>query len=551
MRIEEFIVNLRSSGLLLVKENDKLILKGNGRRLTQKEIHSISKDQGIISYIQDHKYELLEYVGSSERYSTTRRSENISSLYRLSALQEGMLFHGLYDGHGGGAPGGGVTGGGAYIEQFSCGLTGVDEVAFAGSWTCLLNRHSVLRSVFYYDAFSIPVQGVCREVTLPLTLLDYRGMSGEEQSEAVRAYEEADREKGFDFRTPPLMRVSLIRLSGDRYRMVWTHHHILFDGWSLQILVGEFLQAYELLVAGGEPAEVEEDRYEDYIRHIEGRDKEQEELYWRGYLEGIGTGSLLPFIRPGSERNKGGGEYREESLTLDQELTGRVESYAQGHRLTVSTVMQGVWSYLLHAYTGNRDIMYGVTVSGRPEGLAGVEQRVGLYINTLPLHSRLEGGQEVSEWLKELQEGQLKSREYQYTSLSEIQRWTGVQGDLFDSLLVFENYPVSKVISSRPWRLQVESPQLNNNNNYPLTLTISAGELIDMRFSYNTGMLEVGDVRRMRDHFEHVLRQVTGGEGLKLKDIGLVMQGEPLQLAGSPGFTLIDEESLFDFDKKI
>ena len=142
---------------------------------------------------------------------------------------------------------------------------------------------------------------------------------------------------------------------------------------------------------------------------------------------------------------------------MDEAATARVQSYAQKHRLTVNTVMQGIWSYLLHRYTQSSDIVYGVVVSGRPDDLPGMEKRVGMYINTLPLRSRISNEQQTVKWLQGLQQDQVSSRDYQHTALHEIQGWTGVQGDLFDSLLVFENYPVSKVVSSRKWSLQVEN----------------------------------------------------------------------------------------------
>src|SRR5439155_26388043 len=128
-----------------------------------------------------------------------------------------------------------------------------------------------------------------------------------------------------------------------------------------------------------------------------------------------------PFIGAAGDRNKGVGEYNYEMLVLDKELTAAVERYGQRHRLTVNTVMQGVWSYLLSRYTGSASVTYGVTVSGRPDGLKEVESRVGLYIKTLPVHARIDAKQQIADWLAEIQQGQLESRGYQHTGLSTIQ----------------------------------------------------------------------------------------------------------------------------------
>ncbi len=358
MGIEQFIETLEKSNFTLAAENGKLILKGDKSRLTGEEIESMKKNQEIISYIRTHKDELIEYISTTSNSSPKKRSENISAMYPLSGLQEGMLFHGLYD-----------EKGGAYIEQLKCILTNVQVDVFEKSWQYLLNRHSVLRTSFHYDAFRIPVQCVYRKVRMPLEVLDYRGMPEGAQREAIRLYEELDRQKGFVFEQAPLMRVGLLRLDEDRYHMVWTWHHIVVDGWSMPVLMEEFLTTYERLLQGKKVEKMEEDRYEDYIRYIERRDKEQEKRYWKSYMEGVEGPTLLPFINSTAGRNKGKGIYKEELLLLDRERTSKIEAYAQQQRITMNTVMQGVWSYVLHRYAGNKDVVFGVIVSGRPDAV--------------------------------------------------------------------------------------------------------------------------------------------------------------------------------------
>src|SRR5215204_899529 len=266
-----------------------------------------------------------------EPYKNSTRRDSIEGLYQLTGLQQGMLFHGLYDSRAG-----------AYIEQLGCDLKNPNLKAFGKSWEHLLKRHTILRSAFHHDAFNVPVQCVYKEVELPLQILDFRGVSEEEQLIAVQKYEDSDITVGFDFSSVPLMRLALIRLSEERYRMLWTSHHILFDGWSMPVLMEEFLQTYELLVAGKDIPSAEEDKYEDYIRYIERQDKEQEEIFWRNYLKDVTQSTLLPFIRTTADRTKGVGLYRSLSIRFDPETTARAERFAQLHRVTVNTLMQGV-----------------------------------------------------------------------------------------------------------------------------------------------------------------------------------------------------------------
>src|SRR5882757_7142629 len=197
--IHRFLKELRALNLSLIKEEDKLVLKGNGD-LTAREVESVRQNQEIISYIKKNKQQLLDFISLSDGKEFDSSIGNITSLYRLSGLQEGMLFHGLYDGEAG-----------AYLEQFVCELPGVAPSLLRRSWEEIIKRHSILRSSFYYDSFRIPVQGVWEEVELPWEEQDYRGLSAEERTAAIRAYEEQDRRRGFDFRQAPLRRIGLLR----------------------------------------------------------------------------------------------------------------------------------------------------------------------------------------------------------------------------------------------------------------------------------------------------------------------------------------------------
>ncbi|WP_160710767.1 non-ribosomal peptide synthetase [Chitinophaga solisilvae] len=454
-----------------------------------------------------------------EDFHGAPRRTTLESMYRLSGLQEGMLFHSIYDGKAS-----------AYVEQFAGELTDLNVTAFLQSWEYLVAQHGILRSGFYYDVFSVPVQCVYRKADLPVTILDYRELDATAQQQAIALYEADTRQKGFDFTQAPLMRITLMQLAENRYKLIWSFHHILLDGWSTPVLLEKLLLVYEALVAGHPLPEIAKDSYETYIRYTERRDKEEEELYWRGYLKGLSEGCLLPFISTTADRTKGLGEYRQWPLRVNATTTGQLSRFAQRHRLTVNTLMQGVWAYLLYRYTGRAEVVYGVTVSGRPEDLPGVERAIGLYINTLPLYTAVDSSAGIVQWLQALQMSQLQSREYQHTPLNIIQRWATVDGDLFDSLLVFENYPVSKVLSGSAEHLQLENAVMREQTNYPLSLIVSAGEEIGVLFSYNSSLLEDDYVAAIAAHLEQVLQQLLIHETGVLADIDLLTGKEREQL---------------------
>lgn len=520
MKIREFIAHLEQLNFTLTVKNDKLILQGDKKKLSKGALNAIRSNEFVINFIKDNKNELIQYLSLLPKgQQLEKKSKDITAIYRLSGLQQGMLFHGLYDAEAA-----------AYIEQFSCDLIDVDLDMLNRSWAYVINAHSILRTSFNYDAFKVPVQLVHKTVKLPVELADYRSLVEAAQAAAIKQYEDADRAKGFDFNAAPLMRIGLIRLTDNCYRMIWTSHHILFDGWSMPILMGEFLNSYESLKSGKELLLKEEDRFEDYIRYIGRIDKEAEEKYWRGYFKGLGQNTFLPFIKSTTERNKGLGDFQTVVLALDTVTTASINRCAKSWRLTVNTIMQGVWAYLLHNYTGNDNISYGVTVSGRPENMAGIEQRVGMYINTLALHSGISPNQPVSEWLQALQEDQVNSRQFQYTPIQVVQDWSGIKGDLFDTMLTFENYPVNKLIASKQWELKVENIVVNEHTNYPLSLLIESTDQINIRFSYNVLLLHQDYVNQISSHFENVLMQVISAGDKKVGDIDLLTGKEKQEL---------------------
>ena len=483
--------------------------------------------------------ELDQFLDAPYAGGGTRR-DHITGLYRLSSLQEGMLFHGLYDGNTG-----------VYMQQLCCALDAPDIAVLKDSWQQLLQHRSVLRSSFFANVFRIPVQCVHAQVTIPFEELDYRHLSATAQEEAWTAYEAADLVKGFDFNTPPLMRIALIRLTDEQYRMVWTFHHLLLDGWSGSVVVEELLQTYELLLAGKKPAVAEEEKYEDYIRYLERRDPEEEMLYWKGYLASVSGGTLLPFISATAERTKGKGTYEVQEMQLTGAKAKQLLSYAQQHRITVNTVIQGVWAYLLYRYTGQQQVTYGVTVSGRPDDLPGVEKRVGMYINTLPFHTTIDREQGISAWLQQIQQQQVQSREHQYTSLNDMQRWMEIPGDLFDNFLAFENYPVSDLLNTHQWKLQMDNIEMRDHANYPLGIAAVVGESVAVRLKYNTALLDRAYITALRGHFQQVLEFIVAHPAAKTSDIILLTEQEREHIAvdfndapadySTTGKTIIDQ----------
>ncbi|WP_103866072.1 non-ribosomal peptide synthetase [Aquimarina sp. I32.4] len=502
--MEDFIKKISQLDLFLIEKNGDLILRGIKGKLGNEEVLKIQKNKEIINFIKDNKQKLLDHLVNKQDKPV---------LCQLSPLQEGMLFHGLYDNNSN-----------AYIEQMICDFPkGINISAFKASWDYIIENHSILRTAFIYDQLSIPVMCVYKNISLPFDVLDYTGLTEEEQKIKFDALIKEDQQKVFAFDKAPLMRIQLVKIKSSFYRMIWTSHHILLDGWSIPILVGELLNAYENLSKGKSPAKKIEDKYGDYINYINSRNKTEEEFYWKEYLRNFNDSTLLPFVFDNdSNRNKGTGESKEMYLNFDVEVTEKIKKFSKKNHITVNTIVQGIWGILLSKYTGNQDVVYGATVSGRPSDLDGAEQRLGLYINTLPLRVQVDENQLIIDWLASLQQEQISAREYQYSSISSIQNWSRIKGDFFDSILVFENYPMEVAVLENSSLIIDNVDMKSTMNNYLLSIVVSLNEKLNIRFSYNETFLKMEYVEMISDHFNEVLNQLILEEKTTVSQIELV-----------------------------
>lgn len=422
----------------------------------------------------------------------------VEAIYRLSPLQEGMLFHSLYEANSR-----------AYIDQLRCTIDApIDPNFFRQSWDLLTQEHTVLRSAFPYDAFQTPLQVVFNRVELPFRFVDLSQLGHHERDAQAAQLADDELQTGFDLQRPPLLRVLLLKRSAGQFEMIWTNHHLLLDGWSLPVLINKLVAHYTTLSRGQEPVLGATDRYEDFIQLLENRPQQAEKAFWQAYIGDVEQPTLLPFVAERVERNKGEGPAHSLTWTADAALNQQIKVFLLTQRVTVNTLCQSVWACLLAHYTQRADITFGVTVSGRPANLAGAEDRVGLFINTLPLRVTMPTDRPVGDWLLDLQQQQATMREFQQMPLRAIQQLTSVSGDWFDSLLVVENYPMADLLGQHS-ALPISRAALREQTNFLLTLVVSPAPTLSIRFGYQSALLDEEAVEQIRTQFEHTLRQLV------------------------------------------
>ncbi|MCX2899977.1 non-ribosomal peptide synthetase [Pseudomonas mandelii] len=408
----------------------------------------------------------------------------LEDLYPLSPMQQGMLFHTLYEPQVG-----------AYISQLRLDIQGLDPQRFAHAWQTALERHDILRSSFHWQGLDSAHQAIVRQVALPLELLE---------TTDTDALADAERAQGFELGSAPLFRLKLVRTGADGWHLIYTSHHILMDGWSNAQLLAEVIQFY----AAGQLLPAPTGQYRDYLGWLQQQSAAAGEQFWKAALAPLEAPTLLAEALRPPVGGAGSAQFR---VALDSSATRRLAEFARQQKVTLNTLLQAAWSLLLQRYTGQDCVVFGATVAGRSAPLPGIEEQLGLFINTLPLVCAMKPDCTVSQWLGELQALNLVMREFEHVPLYAIQGWAGQQGSaLFDSLLVFENFPVAEALKQgAPAGLSFSNLHNHERTHYPLTLGIELGAGLSLDFSYDSARFSAAQVRQLAANLQHLLVQLV------------------------------------------
>ncbi|WP_046759359.1 condensation domain-containing protein, partial [Kordia jejudonensis] len=464
---------------------------------------------------------------SNESLATFKRNINtITDIYPLSPLQEGLLFHSLYDDDTSG-----------YAIQFQCDITNkFSKEAFRKTWEYLIEKHSILRTGIYADQLAIPVQCVHKNILVPLQEIDVSQYSEAVKAQKLNEFLADDRKKGFTLENAPLFRITLLNIGEGKTRMIFTNHHILWDGWSLSSLMQRFMQCYTQFEKSGNFPELPYDNYGTHIRHIATKKSAIASAFWNNYLAEITTPTYLPFINDASKRNKIFGNTEKEFM-----FTGDIQRFTEKHRITINTLIQGSWAYLLSKYTGQKNTVFGATISGRDSGVKNVEENVGLYINTIPVCAQIDGKQEITNWLQSLQKQHTTAREeHGYLPLGVVEAQSEVKDTLFDTLLVFENYPMDEISSDTKVSFEIENAKGIESTNYSIALIIvPSSEGLKIKFDYNNTVIADETIQMIQDHLQTLLNSFLSG-ATHIKDLAYLTSVEETLLTDTLNQTATD-----------
>ncbi|UXI66283.1 non-ribosomal peptide synthetase [Tahibacter amnicola] len=437
-------------------------------------------------------------------------SHRVEAAWPATPTQRGMLLHSQLE-----------TRRGVYVNQLILRLKGdVDLEAMRLAWQRTLLRHDALRTAFSDLDQDQPLCVAYADVTLPWHRIDLRGEPAGTTESRLQAVREAGRVAGFDLAASPLMRLTVVQLPAQTVELVWTYHHVLLDGWSLPLVLGDVLRSYasphENLDAPPQIA--------TYARWLQSRDHEASRTYWRDLLAGLDEPTRLPLRTPSVPEDA----TSTVTVALDEAATTMLKTVAGGSHVTVNALVQAAWAYVLHRYTGCDEVVFGATQAGRPPELPGSERMVGLFINTIPVRVRIAHERPAIELAASLFAQQARSVDHAYVPLAQIQAESpfGPGTSLFDSVVVFENYRVDGVSAPETSAWQVESVSSDEGTHYPLTALAIPGQSLRLRVRGRADRFLPADVERIARHWRQVLECIAALPRQRQSDIDLLTRTE-------------------------
>ncbi|MFP7658505.1 amino acid adenylation domain-containing protein, partial [Chryseobacterium proteolyticum] len=478
-----------------------------------------------LSEVKENRLTPSDLTYSDLSYSdlaALNKDNNVEDIYELSPLQQGLYYHWLVD-----------QSSHMYFEQLSYKLhfSNLSIEAVKQAYDELINRYAILRTSFTNDYSGVPLQIVHKTVSSSFSYESICDLT--DIAEGLHIIKEKDKSAGFDLDKPTQMRLKVVELGDGNYEFIWSSHHILMDGWCLSILINDF---YSMLMAitNGHTIQLPEPvKYSTYIDWLSKINKNVSLSYWKNYLDGITSKTVLPLgVKP---LLTSGNIFQKKTLNIEGDSFTAVKNLCGELGITSNTFMQGVWGYLLSKYNNTQDVVVGSVVSGRPGELPGVENMVGLFINTIPVRIQYENTDTVITFLKKLHSENLESTPHHYLNLSEVQSQSSLGMDLINSLMIFENYLVQDAIEDeieelygqKEQRITIEGVEVFEQTNYDFNvIVVPSASSFTIEFKYNSSVFESGQIERLANHFANIVAQFSTIEELLLERIDYVTAEE-------------------------
>lgn len=461
----------------------------------------------LMSIFERRFAKLIDYCTKNEHYGYTPADfpfcdltqqqidkclsdKNIEMVYPLTPVQGGLIFYSLCN-----------PKSDAYFVQTVIELkSGINKEYLQQAWKTLLYRHESLRVSFIWNGLKTPLQIINKHCIIEWNDLDWTHMPAQLQEQNLDLYMKCDRLKGFDLSLSPLMRFALFKTDLDKYTLLWSHHHIIMDGWSSPIILNEVLRLYndQIQACGNSLLPVKSIRR--YMSWLKKQDRQKTELYWKITLDRVNSTKLAGEILQSES------EFNEIPLKFSFKQTEYLIQFAKQIGVTLNTVLQGIWAIFLSSYTQTNDVVFGVTVSGRQIDLEGIDKMVGIFINTMPLRVKFNQKSLISDLFKNIQNNMVDIQNNSHIPLAVIQanQYMGKQG-LFDSVFVYQNYPEIFANSNDTADQFMCITKSIDFYEYPLKLVASLPGNLEIYFSYNRKYFTDPKIINIMDEFTNIV----------------------------------------------
>lgn len=422
----------------------------------------------------------------------------IEDIYPLSTLQQALLIHSLSEQSDQG------------FLQVQCDLKGnLNRELFQAAWQKAVQRHTALRTSIHWEKIEKPLQIVHPNASLSWTFKDWRNLSENKWRTKLAEFKQKDGSQKIDLSKVPISRLALIQIREEDYLLLWTCHHILFDGWSASIILKDVFKFYDEVYNGLTSNLMALPNFKSYLKWVKNLNFEEAAQFWKNRLAEYGN---LPTLKNHARPLNGKApHFRDQSFFLSSSETENFYKLARDYRITVSTFIQSLWGILLSSVLKTNKILFGITVSGRSIDFPNIDKMAGFFSKVLPFGMKIKPDNELDAWFREIQQYQIDSQKYEYVNLDQIQDWTAEIGTqlFFDSLLVFENFPLSDL---KGGQLKLERFEGGITTSFPLTVIIKPGESLEFQFRYSVNAIPEELIKYLKEGLKSLLNSILSQE---------------------------------------
>lgn len=454
-----------------------------------------------------------------------KNNARVMDMYPLSSTQEEILFQGLFS-----------PSSKAYFEQMHFIFKeSFKEEVWKEAWQYIFSRHEILRTAFDHQNFGQPVQIVFDKVVLPWIKKDLRNSTQEQQRHLIEVDLATQREQGFAFTSAPLVQLHLYQLGDNSYEFVWNFHHILLDGWSMALIIGDVLKVYGALINNTQPHLTLTRPYRDYIEWSQSIDHQQSRSFWLVYL----AGASVPLkLKIDSKYQLAKNIKKDDSICIARlekyfstAAVNNINKLIREYNVTLNAFFHSALALLLQYYSGSDDIIFGETVSGRPGELDNIESMVGLFIHTIPVRYKLNTNTSISSWLEAICASNSEREQHSYLSLAEINGTTALRDQpLFECLLNIENYPVEELVLQEIGIIEKSDIHHFAENSFPFTLVIIPGRKIKTYVSFDKDRYSENDIVQFLDNFHFIVDQILLTPDLQINEVKALLGQRAMNL---------------------